>query len=299
MEKKIIKHGNHIPGNDTDGYMYNFNTSDNYDFNSHLHSCYEFIHIIPGHLLYTVEGSEYILDNGDIIMTNPSELHSFSFPDSGKYQREFLHIYPGFLDKYPELIDGLNSRKAGYFNRIPKALVEKHGIDRIFREMEKWCAEPREETDLMMLALTLQIIGTIHCIWRSESPHRQYAVTNKRNNAVCSYIDHHFREDIKLDVIANSLFMSQSHMCRLFKREMGMTIKAYLAMRRIRNAKNLIMQGRPITSVYTDSGFCDYSTFYRTFVRYTGMSPERFKKSQKSNKIHHAFTTLPKGSEKL
>lgn len=279
MEKKIIKHGNHKPGNDTYGYMYNFNTSDNYDFNSHLHSCYEIIHIIHGHLLYTVEGSEYILDDGDIIMTKPSELHSFSFPGGGIYQREFLHIYPGFLDKYPEIINGLNSRKAGYFNRIPKTMVENYGINKIFREMEKWCAEPAEETDLMMLALTLQLIGTIHCIQRCETPQHQNVVTNKRNNAVCDYIDHHFREDISLATISDSLFMSQSHTCRLFKKEMGMTIKAYLAMRRIRNAKNLIMQGQPITSVYTDSGFCDYSTFYRTFIKYAGMSPEEFKKN--------------------
>lgn len=281
MEKKIIKHGTHRPGNDTDGYVYNFNTSDNYDFSSHLHSCYEFIHVIRGHLLYTVEGSEYILDDGDIIMTNPSELHSFSFPQGGKYQREFLHIYPGFLDKYPEVISGLNSRKAGYFNHIPKSTVEKYGIDRIFREMEKWCAAPSEETDFMMLALTLQLIGTIHCIQRREMPQRKAVVTNERNNAVCDYIDRHFREDITLDTLANSLFMSRSHMSRLFKKEMGMTIKAYLAMRRIRNAKNLIMQGQPITAVYTDSGFCDYSTFYRTFIKYAGMPPEKFKKMQK------------------
>ena len=280
MDKKIIKHGTHIPGNNTDGYMYNFNTSNNYDFNSHLHSCYEIIHIIHGHLLYTVEDSEYILDDGDIIMTKPSELHSFSFPDGGSYQREFLHIYPGFLDRFPDLVNGLNSRDAGYFNHIPRATVKRYGVDKIFREMEKWCGEPTEETDLMMLALTLQLIGVILCIWRCEIPHHQDVVANRRNNAVCDFIDRHFREDITLTTIANSLFMSQSHMSRIFKKEMGMSIKTYLSMRRIIHAKNLIMQGESVSFAYTDSGFCDYSTFYRTFVRYAGMSPDSFKKTQ-------------------
>ncbi|MBQ9599169.1 MAG: helix-turn-helix domain-containing protein, partial [Clostridia bacterium] len=50
--------------------------------------------------------------------------------------------------------------------------------------------------------------------------------------------------------------------------------------RRVRSAKNLIMQGQSITNAYIESGFRDYSTFYRTFVKYAGMSPDEFKKSQ-------------------
>ncbi|MBR0469823.1 MAG: AraC family ligand binding domain-containing protein, partial [Clostridia bacterium] len=178
MEMKRIVHGNHTPDNDKDGYIYNFNTSESHDFNSHLHSCYEFLHIIHGHLLYTVEGSEYILDDGDFIMTNPGELHSFNFPDEGDYQREFLHIYPGFLEKYPELLEALNSRKAGYFNRFPKSVVEKYEIDRIFNGIEKWCAEPQEETDFMVLTYTLQLIAAIHRCMRIEAPKRQKIIVN-------------------------------------------------------------------------------------------------------------------------
>ena len=76
MERKILKYGNHIIGNDYDGYMYSYNFSDGYDFNSHLHRCFEFIHIIGGKLIYTVEGTDYMLSEGDFIMTKPNELHS-------------------------------------------------------------------------------------------------------------------------------------------------------------------------------------------------------------------------------
>ena len=101
MEHKTIKYGNHIINDNTNGYVYNYNSSDSYNFNSHIHRCYEFIHIINGNLLYSVEGSDYMLSDGDIIMTNPDELHSFSFPEKCFYQREFLHIYPNFLNRFP------------------------------------------------------------------------------------------------------------------------------------------------------------------------------------------------------
>ena len=89
MEIKVLRHGTHIPGNDHDGYMYSFNTSKGYNFDSHLHKCYEIIHVIHGSFIYTVEGREYRISDGDIVITSPDELHSFSFPEECAYQREF------------------------------------------------------------------------------------------------------------------------------------------------------------------------------------------------------------------
>ena len=282
MEYKIIKHGNHALYNDNDGYMYNFNTSKGYSFNSHIHKCYEFIHIIHGQLIYTVEGNEYMLSDGDFIMTNPSELHSFSFPEVTDYQREFLHIYPGFVKNFPELTEVLNSRKMGYFNRFPSETVEKYGIDKIFGQIEKCCADVEPETDYLVLGLTLALFSKINQVLREETPEHQTIITNKKANAVCDYIDHHYKEDITVESIAAAQFISPSHLSRIFKQETGMTVKAYLTMRRVTNAKNLIMEGRQmITNIYLDCGFDDYSTFYRSFIKYVGMSPEEFKKLHK------------------
>ncbi len=280
MDIKIVKHGNHAVNSDTDGYMYNFNTSMGSDFSLHIHTCFEFIHIIHGKLLYKVENSEYMLSDGDFIMTKPDEFHSFSFPEECEYQREFLHIYPGFLKNYPEILESLQTRKSGYFNRIPADVVEKYGINRIFRDIEKCCAEPVEETDFMMLTYTLQLAVKIKQILRSETPENQRIPAQSKANVICSYIDAHFMEDISLEEIAKSVFMSPSHTSRLFKQETGMTIKSYLTMRRIRKAKNMIMEGHKTMSVFVDCGFSDYSTFYRAFMKIVGMSPDKFKQQQ-------------------
>lgn len=277
---KIIKHGSHTLNNDTDGYMYNFNTSEGQDFNSHIHKCFEFIHVIEGKLLYIVEGSEYILHPGDLIMTKPEEFHSFSFPEECRYQREFLHIYPGFLKDYPKIVELMNKRQAGYFNRIPAETVQKYHIDQIFRSIEEYCANPIEETDFMVLTYTLQLIIKINQILRSDTPQKQHAISNKKTNAICRYIDSHYKENITIDKIAANIYMSASHASRIFKEEMGMNIKTYITMRRITHSKNLIMEGRKITSIPATCGFTDYSTFYRAFVKYVGMSPDDFKQIQ-------------------
>lgn len=128
MEKTIIKHGNHIINNDDDGYMFSYNESKGVNFNSHIHKCHEIIHIINGEFLYTVEGKEYRLSDGDLILTKPDELHSFSFPKECEYKRELLHIYPNFLERFPEAAKILNTRQAGILNLIPAEKVKKYNI---------------------------------------------------------------------------------------------------------------------------------------------------------------------------
>ena len=277
MERKIIKHGNHVINNDVDGYMYNFNTSKGCAFNSHLHKCYEFIHIIQGQLIYKVEETDYMLTEGDVIMTKPEEIHSFSFPKECCYQREFLHLYPGFLKRFPEITAFLNERRSGYFNRIPAELVKKYGIDKIFRGIEEQCAEPDEETDFMVLTYALQLVSKLRQIMKKEMPQKQEVITNKKANVVSKYIDSNYMDDININTISNAVFMSPAYACRIFKKETGMTIKAYLNLRRVTSAKNLIMEGQKTTSILEKCGFNDYSTFYRLFKKCTGMTPNEFK----------------------
>lgn len=278
---KGLKYGNHILGDNENGYIYNLNYSDAYDFNSHMHPCYEFIHIIKGRLLYTVEGNDYMFSDGDLIMTTPEELHSFSLPEKGAYHREFLHIYPGFLKRFPEMLDFLNLRKPGQFNLIPAELVEKYALDKIFKRMSEACAEPDSSTHLLMLTYAIQMIVQIKRIQEREIIRYKTPVKNEKSNTIRSFIDHNYEKDITVPDIAEASLMSTAYASRLFKKETGMTIKAYLNLRRVTNAKNLMMEGKRATEIYDKCGFMDYSTFYRAFVKFVGMTPEAFKESCK------------------
>lgn len=277
MDKKILKYGNHIINDDVNGYMYNYNVSESYNFNSHIHRCYEFVHIIDGNLIYTVEGNDYILESGDLIMTNPDELHSFSFPKKCVYEREFLHIYPGFTAKFPELLEMLNSREQGKRNLIPGKLVEKYGIDKIFAEIKKACNAPNSDTDILVLTYAVQMLVWIKRIEEVEEIEYRKPIVSKKSMVMRDFMDHNFSKSITLSDIAGTVFMSTAHAGRLFKKETGITVKSYLNLRRITYAKNLITSGEKATMIFDKCGFRDYSTFYRAFIKYVGMPPEDFK----------------------
>ncbi len=280
MDAKRIIHGSHKINDDTTGYMYSFNTSPSYTFGSHMHKCYEFLHIVSGELIYMVENTEYLLTAGDMVMTKPSEFHSFSFTKECEYQREFLHIYPGYFAVHPELIEMLESRPAGTLNRISAELMQKYGIDDIFCNMRDSCADTFPETDSLMYAYAAELVLILNRVMREENIKPQEGIINEKADSIRLYIDCHYTENLNLDDIAAAFFLSTGYMLRLFKKETGMTPKAYLNMRRVTHAKNLIMQGRRATSIYSECGFNDYSSFYRSFVKYTNMTPEEFKRFQ-------------------
>lgn len=277
MAYKVIRHGTHVINNDHDGYTYSFNVSKSYSFDSHLHKCYEIIHVIKGQLIYTVEGRDYFISDGDIVMTSPDEFHSFSFPHECEYVREFLHIYPGFIENVPETAKMLNSRAAGCFNHIPCNKVKKYGLDSIFEEIRQTCAEPSFETNTMVLAGAMLIASKVCRMLADDAPQYTAPALNSKTNSICGYIDLHYMEDITVESIAAEMLMSPSGARRIFKSETGMSIKSYLTLRRITAAKNKIMEGKKAMSIFESCGFHDYSTFYRSFLKYVGMTPDAFK----------------------
>lgn len=277
MERKVIRDSIH------DKYAYSLNTTDGWNFDSHIHGCYEFIYIMEGNFFYTVEGNEYLITPGDMIITNPDEMHSFSFPEICTYTRQFLHIYPALMADFPQVLEMMNKRKFGTYNYVPAVLVNEYKLADIFNGLQDYCAEKLPERELMVIASAIQLMIKLDRIVTTENLSTREIKFNKNTAKICSYIDKNFKNNISLDSISEHMFLAKPYICRLFKNDTGMTIHSYMNMRRIVYAKNLILSGENASNVYSECGFNDYSTFYRSFQKYVGMTPENFKHSHPSN----------------
>ncbi|MCG7530782.1 AraC family transcriptional regulator [Psychrobium sp. MM17-31] len=88
-------------------------------------------------------------------------------------------------------------------------------------------------------------------------------------------VQHHF-EQLDLDALAKSAFMSRFHYVRVFQRVYGVTPRAYLRDIRIEKAKSLLRQDLPITQVCFDIGYESISTFSSVFKKCVGCTPKQY-----------------------
>ena len=106
-----------------------------------------------------------------------------------------------------------------------------------------------------------------------STPSRRYAMEAMR------YMDAHFREDVRVDEVAQALHISRKYLCALLSREIGMSTKAYLLGRRVDAAVELLRHTTmTVAEIAQEVGYEDYTQFSRIFRNRMGCSPQQFRK---------------------
>lgn len=107
------------------------------------------------------------------------------------------------------------------------------------------------------------------------SPARHLEIVRR----VIEFIEDRFREGTPLAVAARTAGVSRSHLCRIFKRVTGVSLKRFLTRRRIQTAKALLRdRAMSIHQVACRVGFRDASHFDRVFRRWEGQTPSRYRR---------------------
>jgi len=106
--------------------------------------------------------------------------------------------------------------------------------------------------------------------------------TSQPNNIIRAihYIEENLSGVINLERLAQESTVSKYHFCRLFKRCIGMSPMKFVISMRIMRAKKLLkIYESSVSSVATNVGFNDLSSFIVQFKKFTGMTPVQYKKS--------------------
>ena len=124
------------------------------------------------------------------------------------------------------------------------------------------------------VAVMYSILTKLYRVDRTEGVAREIA----------DYIAEHYRTELSLDSICARFNFSKNHIINLFKRQYGTTPFGYLNDLRLSRAMYLLeVTSDTIESIAYESGFGDYSHFYRMFCRKNGISPHRWReKTQQS-----------------
>ena len=110
---------------------------------------------------------------------------------------------------------------------------------------------------------------------------RRYHHSNtnsKHINACKEYIYAHIKERITIEDLADALGVSSSYLSRLFKKETGVSVSAYIRNRKIDMAKNLLrFSNDSMIDIANRLSFSSQSHFIQQFREVVEMTPKKYR----------------------
>lgn len=92
------------------------------------------------------------------------------------------------------------------------------------------------------------------------------------------YVDEHIEQALGLREVAERIHLNPSYFSALFKEQMGMTLSEYIARRKLRRAKELLLGTRlPVAEIAERIGYQSAKYFNKVFKSYEGRSPGQFR----------------------
>ena len=101
---------------------------------------------------------------------------------------------------------------------------------------------------------------------------------SKHINACKEYIYSHIKERITVEDLADELGVSSGYLSRLFKKETGVSVSAYIRSQKIDMAKNLLrFSDYSMIEIANRLSFSSQSHFIQQFREVVGMTPKKYR----------------------
>lgn len=246
--------------------------------NFHYHNSYEIYYLSEGNRKMLVEDRVYELIPGDIVFLRPNIIHRSMH--SGPHTR--INIV--FTDEF--MLSSFSQTSSEYllscfdaeFIRLNE--TEHKQFCKIFSELS---AEYINNTPCFVsLAEILKLFIKAKARQENEPFNRKNTLSkvSLNINSVVSYISAHYNKISSIDEIADACYINKSYLCRLFKKETGLTVFEYLNHIKINHSCELLKNTNDsITDIAVKCGFSSASYFSYTFKEIMNCSPSQYRKS--------------------
>ncbi len=245
-------------------------------FPIHTHDMVEIYYFISGSCKYLVEGNEWLLKPGDIMLMRPSETHKLCVIDDLPYERITINLSARFLQELDPsglLAKPFFERKLGRMNQYSG---EHFGSDLYQTCLSGLDGETPIGVELELRSRILLLLCEIYKAYtaRIAVGEEEEIKHNRTATQMISYINRNLAEPLSLDVLSRQFFLSKSQLSRLFRQATGTTVWEYITTKRLLAARARIRAGENAGTVAAAVGFREYSTFYRMYKARFGVSPK-------------------------
>lgn len=241
----------------------------------HYHEFCKLLILHSGSGSYVVESQRYQLQPGDLVLIDCNQVHKPDIDPDCIYERTILYIDPGFLKKESNGVCDLYSvfsNDLGHILRLGQPQYQK--ICSLTSNLSAELSQNFPGREIIAKALLLELLVTIYR-YQQQDAFRPSPIQPKNDRIlnVLRYLDDRICEDVNIEKLAERFFISKYHLMRLFHKETGITIHAYLTQRRLLLAREMLKKGASATDACYHSGFHSYSAFTRAYSKHFGTTP--------------------------
>jgi AraC-like DNA-binding protein len=118
------------------------------------------------------------------------------------------------------------------------------------------------------------------------SERKQPTFSHQTVNKVILFINDEVETELSVEDIAKQFNVSTSHLSRIFREHVQITLVEYLNVRRVEESQYYLRHtNKNISDISKQYHFCNQSYFTRIFKKYTGVTPKQFR----DHKEHEYF----------
>ena len=226
---------------------------------SHPRKLNGFLLVDKGECLYEWIGGQAVLEHGGLI-----------YLPSGGHRRITVTKRDFSFYRICFTVTDLSDGEAVIFEETPWVVMRDAGQN-LFELCEK------------LTASTLSVSNTFRSLSLLAEFFTSMDKSLRRNEKsriapALDHIERHYTEEIEIESLAQKCFVSQAHLFRLFKEEVGVSPIRYRNSLRIERAKALLRDGEcSVGEIASMLGFESIYYFSRVFKSLTGVSPLEYK----------------------
>lgn len=247
----------------------------NEHFQLHSHNEYEIYMFLKGDSTYVVEEKNYCLSPNDIIIIRKHEMHRVFHNTPAEYRRIVLSIAPEFFSSFgcAEYEKAFSENDCNIGNKINSKTVRLSGLYDAVMRLKTYSNNFSELYTPIAYSTMVEILYLINEISLFDTAESiDLPIRN-----VIHYINNNFTNEISLDMLCEQFYISKYHLCRIFKEATGHTVQGYIKQKRLTMANELVKEGRTLTDAAMFSGFSNYSSFYRAYMKSYHKNPRSIK----------------------
>ena len=239
----------------------------------HTHNHAELFYIVGGKGQFLIEDQLYPVNTNHLVIINPNVTHT----EVSLNAQPLEYIVLGIEGVELSITENSN----GQFCILDhfESMDITSCLRNILREME--LKQPGYE-DICQAFMEILIIRLMRSTGLSVPAEPQNSVGNHQCATVRRYIDHHFKESLTLDQLAEEAHMNKFYLSHAFKQEYGVSPINYMISRRINESKYLLAEtDLSLSQIAQLLGFSSLSYFSQVFRKTQGISPMEYRQDTK------------------